>query len=289
LSARDQRVKPGLDDKTLTSWNGLMIIAMCSGYRILGDYRFLESARKAARFILDKMIRDGRLMATYREGRARFHAYLDDYAFLIGGLIELYESDFDSSWLEEATRLADSLVDLFWDDAQGGFFFTGSDHESLLVRPKPAMDAAIPSGNAMAATYFLKLSTYTGAPEYATRAQETLRAYQGMLQRFPSAFAQMLCAVDYYLGDKRELALIGSEGSPLTREALRRIWRVYSPNSAIAFLDPAWPNRQAVEDRIPLLGGKRAGAESPVFYLCKNYACDAPTENLENIEAALRQ
>jgi uncharacterized protein YyaL (SSP411 family) len=228
-------------------------------------------------------------MATYREGRARFNAYLDDYAFLIGGLIELYESDFDLRWLEEATRLADSLVDLFWDEEQGGFFFTGSDHESLLLRPKPAMDAAIPSGNAMAATYLLKLSTYTGISEYATRAQETLHAFHGMLKRFPSAFAQMLCAVDYYLGDKRELAILGSEGAPSTREALRRVWRIFSPHSAVALLDPAWPNRQAVEDRIPLFEGKAARDGSPVFYLCRNYACQAPTENLEEIEAALRR
>jgi uncharacterized protein YyaL (SSP411 family) len=288
FDARNQRVKPGLDDKILTSWNGLMIIAMSLGYRVLGDERFLESAAKAARFVLDKMTRDQRLLATYRDGRARFPAYLDDYAFLIGGLIELYESDFDLRWIEEATRLAEDLLRLFWDDRAGGFFFTGADHESLLLRPKSAMDAAIPSGNAMAATYFLKLAAYTGISGFETKAQETIRAFHAMLQRFPSAFTQMLCAIDYYLGPRREIAVVGPEDSPDSRKALDRIWRTFIPNVAVAFLDPSWPNRQGVEDRIPLLKGKKAANGGPFFYLCQNYACQSPTKDVAEIEKALR-
>jgi uncharacterized protein YyaL (SSP411 family) len=286
FETRNQRVKPGLDDKILTSWNGLMIMAMSLGYRVLKDQRFLESARKAARFVLDHMTREGRLLATYRDGRARFPAYLDDYAFLIGGLVELYESDFDIRWIDEATRLSEDLNRLFWDDAAGGFYFTGTDHESLLLRPKSAMDTAIPSGNAMAATYFLKLATYTGIPDYETRAQETIRAFHTMLQRFPSAFNQMLCAIDYYLGSRREIAVVGSEDAAETKQALDRIRRTFTPNVAVAFLDPSWPDRQAVEDRIPLLKGKKAANGTPLFYLCENYACQSPTEDVAEIEKA---
>ena len=253
---RDRRIKPGLDDKVLTSWNALMIIAMARGYRILGEKRFLDSARRAARFILDRMVDEGRLLATYREGRARFHAYLDDYAYFIGGLVELYESDFDIEWLGHARTLAEDLERLFWDQNQGGFFFTGTDHESLLVRTKTGFDGAMPSGNAVAATYLHKLASYTGEESFSTRAQDTIRAFHSLMQRSPSAFPQMLCAVDYYLSSKKEIAVVGREGFTESSRALERIWRIYSPNAVVAFLDPDWENRQKVESRVPLLAGK---------------------------------
>ncbi len=288
FQAREQRIKPGLDDKVLTSWNGLMIIAMARGYRVLGDTRFLESARRAARFIRENLTQNGRLLATYREGRARFPAYLDDHAFLMGGFIELFQSDFDIGWLDEAGKLAAELERLFRDETQGGFYFTGSDHESLVVRPKPGPDAAIPSGNAMAATYLLKLAGYTGEAIHETRAQETLRAFHSMMQRFPSGFAQALCALHYYLGSHREIAIVGDESSPDSRQALERIWRVFSPSSLIAFMDPSWPHRQTVEEKVPLLKGKTAGNHAPLYYLCENYACQAPTDDLEKVEQTLR-
>jgi uncharacterized protein YyaL (SSP411 family) len=287
LQAREQRTRPGLDDKVLTSWNGLMITAMTRGYRVLGDERFLQSPRRAARFIGETMVRDGRLLATYRNGRARFPAYLDDYAFLMGGLIELYESDFDVGWLEEASYLARELERLFLDPDQGGFYLTGSDHEPLLVRPKPSSDGATPSGNGMAATYLLKLATYTGEKDHEIRAQETLRAFHSLVQRFPSAFAQLLCSLNYYLGSKREIAIVGPEKSPDTRSALERIWRVFAPTAAVAFLDPSWPHRASVEERVPLLKGKTAGNHSPRYYICQNYSCRAPTDLLKEVEEAL--
>ncbi|MGH9322435.1 MAG: thioredoxin domain-containing protein, partial [Vicinamibacteria bacterium] len=160
--AREKRVRPGLDDKVLASWNGLAIIAMARGYQVLGEERFLSSARRAARFLEGRMFRDGRLLATYRAGRAKLKGYLDDYAFVLGGFVELFESDFDVHWLERATELASGLESLFLDRDAGGFFFTGSDHEPLIARTKSGYDGALPSGNGMAATYLLKLSEYTG-------------------------------------------------------------------------------------------------------------------------------
>jgi uncharacterized protein YyaL (SSP411 family) len=285
---RDRRIKPGLDDKILTSWNALMIIAMARGYRILADDRFLESARRAARFILDHMVDEGRLLATFREGRARFHAYLDDYAYFIGGLVELYESDFDIAWLEHAGSFAEDLERLFWDTNQGGFFFTGTDHESLLVRTKTGFDGAIPAGNGVAATYLHKLSSYTGNESFSSRAQETARAFLSLMQRSPSAFPQMLCAVDYYLSSKPEIAVVGREGTPETSQALMKTWGIYSPNAVVAFLDPDWKNRQAVETRVPLLAGKSSADGNTRFYICDNYTCQAPTDQIEEVTAALR-
>ncbi len=285
---RERRIRPGLDDKVLTSWNALMIIAMARGYRILGEERFLESARRAARFILDHMIVEGRLLATYREGRARFHAYLDDYAYLIGGLVELYESDFDIAWLDHARNLAEDLERLFWDQNQGGFFFTGADHESLLVRTKTGFDGAIPAGNAVAATYLQKLASYTGEESFSARARETIRAFLSLMQRSPSAFPQMLSAVDYYLSSKREIAVVGREGSEESNQALEQIWRIYSPNAVVAFLDPDGENSQAVESKVPLLNGKSVSDNKTRFYICENYTCQAPTDRFEDVETALR-
>jgi uncharacterized protein YyaL (SSP411 family) len=288
LEAREKRVKPGLDDKVLTSWNGLMIIAMARGFRILGEQKFLDSARSAARFAEETLFQDGRLLATYREGRAKLPAYLDDYAFLMAGLLELYESDFDIRWLDGASRLAKEMERLFWDDDRGGFFFTGSDHESLIMRSKSGYDGAIPAGNAVAATYLLKLATYTGISDYQRRAQETLHTFHSQMRRSPAGFAQMLSALDYYLATKREIAVVGSETAPATREALTRIWGLFTPNESIALLDTAWPHREEVEKKVPLLTGKTPGDGQPRFYVCENYTCQAPTENLDEVIEALR-
>ena len=284
LHERDKRIHPGLDDKVLTSWNGLMIIAMVRGYRVLGDERFLASARKAARFIEERMEDGGRLLATYRSGRARLKAYLDDYAFLLGGYVELFETDFDPHWLARANALASQLETLFRDETGAGFFFTGSDHEKLLSRTKSGYDGAIPSGNAMAATYLLKLAEHTGSREQEALAADTLRAFHAQMERSPSAFAQMLAAVDHYLGTKRELVVVGKARAEATREALRRLWSRFAPDLALVLLDPDAPGLAT-----PLVEGKSPGPdpEKPRFYLCESYACQAPTDDLAVIEAAL--
>jgi uncharacterized protein YyaL (SSP411 family) len=289
LREREKRVHPGLDDKVLTSWNGLMIIAMSRGYRILGDEKFLDSARRAARFLEDRMEHRGRLLATYRSGRARLKAYLDDYAFLLGGYVELFESDFDLHWLSRASGLAAKLSELFRDESASGFFFTGSDHESLITRTKSGYDGAIPSGNAMAATYLLKLSEYTGSGGQASLAAETLRAFHAQMERSPSAFAQMLGAVDHYLGPKRELVVVGRRDAMSTKEALRRIRARYAPDLAVALLDPGSPDAARLQKAAPLLEGKTPGSDpdKPRFYLCESYACQAPTDDLDAILPAL--
>ncbi len=288
LRERERRVHPGLDDKVLTSWNGLMIIAMARGYRVLGDEKFLMSARKAARFIEERMEAGGRLLATFRSGRAHLKAYLDDYAFLLGAYVELFESDFDPHWLARANTLASQLEALFLDrrdESGSGFFFTGSDHETLISRTKSGYDGAIPSGNAMAATYLLKLAEYTGSREQASLAASTLRAFHAQMERSPSAFAQMLAAVDHYLGPKRELVLVGNADASATEEALRRLWRRFAPDLALVLVDPSAPRPEAT----PLLEGKSPGPDpgKPRFYLCEEFACQAPTDDLDAVEAAL--
>ena len=283
---RDERVHPGLDDKILTSWNGLMIVAMARGYRVLDDVRYLESARAAAEFLEAKMYREGRLLATHRDGRSKLLAYLDDHAFLLAGLVELYECDFDARWLERAGRVAAEMRRLFWDSEKGGFFFTGSDHEVLIARTKTGFDGAIPSGNGMAATYLLKLAEYTSDRELVSLATDTLRAFQAQFERSPSGFAQMLAALSLHLGDQRELVVAGRAEAPATKEALRRIRAVYAPDLAVVLLDS---ERPVDANLVPLLEGKSAGPDpdAPRFYLCENYACQAPTFSLEEVLGAL--
>jgi hypothetical protein len=289
LKEREKRVHPGLDDKVLASWNGLAIIAMSRGYRILGDERFLASARKAARFIEERMVDDGRLLATYRSGRSRLKAYLDDYAFLLGGYVELFESDFDPHWLERARGLAATLSALFPDEAGSGFFLTGSDHEPLLSRTKSGYDGAIPSGNAMAATYLLKLSEYTGSRDEAALAAETLRAFHAQMERSPSAFAQMLAALDHYLGPKLELVVVGRSDSSAARAAVQRLWTRFAPDLALARFDPALGDAARLQKVAPLVEGKTCGPDpdKPRFYLCESYACRAPTDDLDEVLKAI--
>jgi len=288
FAAREKRVKPGLDDKVLTSWNGLMIIAMARAYRVLGEERYLTSARRAARFILERMVAGGRLLATYRAGQAKLLGYLDDHAFLMGGLIEMFESDFDLSWLDAAMRLAGQLERLFWDEEGSAFYFTGADHEQLLYRSKPGYDGAMPSGNSVAAFYLLRLAAYTGVAAYEARARDILHTFHAQMRRAPTGFPQMLSAADYYLARKREVAVVGAERSPATRDGLRRLWRLFTPNEVLALLDPDWPHRREVEEKVPLLEGKTALDGATTFYLCENYACQTPTRELDKVEQALR-
>ena len=283
LEARRQRVHPGLDDKVLADWNGLMIAAMARGYRVLGERRFLESGRRAADFVLGNMLTDGRLLHSHRCGRSHLLAYVDDYANLIWGLLELYEASFELDWLRHARRLADPLLELFWDEDQGGFFFTGSDHEQLIARLKPGHDGATPSGNAVAANVLLRLQTLTGNDVYGHRATELLRAFQGGMSAAPSGFAQMLMALDYYLSEPCEIAIVGPRTSAGVVTALDRLWKQFRPNDLIVAFDGSGAEQTRAAGEVPLLAGKAMIDGKATFYRCRNYACQAPTHDLEEI------
>jgi len=283
LEARNRRVHPGLDDKVLTDWNGLMIAAMAKGYRVLGDDRFLASARRGATFLVETMIVDNRLLHSYRDGRSRLLAYIDDHANLAWGLIELFETTFEMEWLRRARWVTDRMIELFWDDAAAGFFFTGSDHEQLIARMKPGHDGATPSGNAVAANVLLRLHTLTGEEAYGRRGVDLLRSSQQQIHRAPSNFAHMLAAVDYYLRAPREIALIGPTASTELSTALRTLWRQFRPDDLIVAMDPEIDDLERAAEEVPLLLGKEMVDNLPTFYLCENYACQAPTHNADEV------
>ena len=200
LAARDQRKQPLLDTKVIASWNGLMIDAFAYGYEVLGDKRYRDVAEKAARFNL-KYLRtaDGQLVRTYRDGVPKYNGYLDDYAFLVRGLLRLHRATGERSWLDEAKSLTDTMNRLFWDDKNGGFYFTLANQKYLVVRTKNPYDSALPSGNAVAANNLLTLAQLVGEKSYLDKAEKTLQNFAGMMGQSPNAFMHMLFATNRYL------------------------------------------------------------------------------------------
>ena len=220
---RETRIRPGRDDKILVSWNALAIRGMARAGRVFGRPDWIASARRALEFIRASMWRDGRLLATYKDGRAHLNAYLDDYAFLIAALLELMQAAFDPADLRFARELADVLLSQFEDAEQGGFFFTGHDHENLIHRPKPGYDNATPSGNAVAAWSLGRLAALTGEERYASAAERTLQLFYPAMQAHPAGFGTMAIALDEYLSPPRFLVLRGRAAAlPAWQAALAR-------------------------------------------------------------------
>ncbi|MFQ5895668.1 MAG: thioredoxin domain-containing protein [Nitrospinota bacterium] len=288
FALRERRVPPGLDDKVITSWNGLMLGSMALGSRVLEDARYREAAERAAEFILGALEQEGQLLRTWRAGRSRFNAYLDDYAFLASGLLDLYEATFEPRWLESARRLARTMLAHYWDGRDGAFFFTSDDHEELLSRRKSAYDGAIPSGNSAAALSLLRLATLTGEGEFRNRGAEVLRVFRDHMAKVPAGFHQMLWALDYYLDTPLEVALVGYPGGEDTRAFIGAIWKRFLPNKVVAFKPdgPAGSDGE-LEALVPLLADKVAQEGKATAYLCRNYTCRAPTTDLLSFEEAL--
>ncbi|MEX2027520.1 MAG: thioredoxin domain-containing protein, partial [Pirellulaceae bacterium] len=287
LAARNERVRPGKDDKILVSWNGLMIDSLARAGVILSEPRYVEAAAKAATFILEKMTRqDGRLLHTYRNGQARLDAYLDDYACLISALVTLYESTFDEAWIDHAVRLADIMLARFADTDHGGFFFTADDHEQLIARNKDLHDASVPSGNAMAATALVRLGKLTGKQDFIEAAQDALHAGLPVMERSPTAAGQLLIALDMFLGPMPEIVILGSHDA--AQAALQTVHNTYLPNRVIAFR-PAGDSGYRSPHLGPLFEGKTPGKVEPTLYLCENFACQAPAMGPEAVQQRLAE
>ena len=280
LQARDRRPRPGRDDKVLADWNGLMIGAFAAGARILDDPRYAEAAVRAARFVLERMRTDGRLLHAFMDGRARHAALLPDYAHLVAACLDLYETTFEARWVAEARTLAARMVDLFWDDRQGGFLLTPRDHESILARPRENSDGATPSGVSVAALALPRLAILTGEDDFRKKADDTLRLYRDRVERFPSAFGMMLCALDQHVGRQRQIVLAGRNDAAGLQALVRGVRERFDPNALVALADPA--DADAVR-AIPLLAGKTAPAGRSVAYVCENGTCSPPVPTAQEI------
>ncbi|MSR83734.1 MAG: thioredoxin domain-containing protein [Candidatus Latescibacteria bacterium] len=283
LRVRQQRIAPGLDDKIIVSWNGLMISAMARASQVLGDTAYLEAASASATFILEQMTEGEQLRHTYGGGQARLEAYQDDYAALTNALLDLYEATFDRRWLQVARRWCTAMIERFWDDKEGGFFFTAGTAEALIVRTKSPHDNPTPSGNALGALVLLRLGEMTGDGELRAKAERTLQLFGGLMRQVPSASAQMLCALDFYLSPPCQIAVVG----PGTEQLLKVVWGHFLPAKVVVGVGAGDDPDEVVRD-IPLLAGKipahmgRASA-----YLCRNFTCSPPVGESEVLNAML--
>jgi uncharacterized protein YyaL (SSP411 family) len=288
LIRRGSRVAPGLDDKVLCSWNALMISAFARGHQVLEEPRYLHRARAAAKFLAERMRGPGgALRRTFRNGAARLEGSLDDYAFLSAALLDLYESDFDPAWLREARGLVARMVEEFWDDSDGGFFFTAANQESLITRSKSGYDGALPSGNSVAALALLRLARLTGEEEHSARALGILRAYRDQIRQMPAGFSAMLCAFDFHLDKVREVAMIGEEGTPETLAMLRIVRRRFLPNKVVALGVAGGEEARRGAREVPLLEGKVAVGGKTTAYVCENFRCKQPVTDAGELEKAL--
>ena len=273
---RETRIKPGLDDKILTSWNGIMIRGMAMGYQLTGKPEYLEACEKSAEFVLTTLSQEnGLLLRTYRAGKSHLNAYLEDYAYFIAGLIALYEASFEPRWLTEAERLAHIMIDQFGDDAGDGFFFTGKAHETLIVQSKSAYDGATPSGASMAIHSLLRLAKHLDNPEFHDKAVETLLLYFHQMEGMPSGSGQLLCELAFLLSTPKEIAIVGKKGDAQTDAMLAALHGVYQPNKIVAL------SESADGQTLPLLANKPQVDSTATAYVCENYVCQAPTTDVK--------
>ncbi len=286
LAARDQRVAPGLDDKILTGWNGLMIASLAKGACVLSEPKYADAAARAADFVLSNLRREGKLLRSYRNGQARLLAYLSDYAFLIEGLLNLYEASFDIRWINEAVALTDDLIARYFDRTNGAFFFTASDGERLVARTKNINDGAIPSGNSVQALNLLRLSLLTGTRDYRAKAESIFRTFATLVARSPLQFERLLCAVDFYYGQPMEIAIVAGPGADDTDALLRAINNSYLPNKVVAFLGDETQS-DALAGTIPLLKGKCRIDGKATAFVCESYACKEPVTSATELERQL--
>jgi uncharacterized protein len=293
LTEREKRVRPGKDDKVLAAWNGMMISALARGYQVTGDDRYLKAATRAADFVLAEMVSGGVLMRTYRgtggpddRGASKLPGYLDDYAEVAGGLIDLYEAGFDRRWLEAADELAGRMVADFWDQQDGGFFYTSADHKNLLVRTKPFHDAAVPSGNSTAILVLLRLSRLLDNRDYWSKAERGLQYMGDSIRGRPQAHLNLLCALDFHLRPITEIAVVGNPDDDDTLAMLEVIHAGFLPNKILALAEPGAVD--ADERLIPLLKGKTMVAGKATAYVCENFACKRPVNDPADLEAMLK-
>jgi len=279
--ARAKRPLPLRDEKILASWNGLAISAFASGGLILNSAELVQVAARAAGFMLQNMVVNGRLRHSYQEGEAKGEAFLDDYAFLIAGLIDLFEASRDVSWLERALDFTAAVQEQFEDGESGGFFMTGPHHEELISREKPAYDGVIPSGNSVMIMNLLRLNTLTGATQLLDQARNALAAFATQLANSPAALSEMLLAIDYLQQTPKEVVIVAPAGKPEAAEPfLEGLRRTLVPNRALVVVCEGEELQRAAR-LIPLVEGKTAEGERAVAYLCANRSCRPPTSDPE--------
>jgi len=279
---RKRRIHPGLDDKVLSAWNGMMLTTFADAAFVLKDRDLLQTAIHNAEFLASEMLIEGRLFRSWKDGTAHLNAYLEDYAQVIEGWLGIYQTTGDITWLDKADQLMQLQLELFWDSEQNNFYFTSHDHEKLLVRHKEYMDNATPSGNSVSCLNLLKLAVLLGKLEYRERAEQMLQHVAQMLPQYPSAFGYWLQAADFFFGPVLEIAVIGKQAQ---RDILLQAIRTrFLPNKVIAVAEEV---DEKLGQTIPLLKGKTTRENKATLYLCENYSCREPVSTLAETEKLL--
>jgi hypothetical protein len=283
---RERRVHPGKDDKILTDWNGLMIAALSRGAQALSEPALAAAASRAADFIWDHMKVDGRLKHRYRAGEAAVDALLDDYAFLVWGLIELYQATFEPRHLERAISLNDTMLELLWDERDGALYFAPDDPENLLIREKTIHDGAVPSGNSIAFWNLTRLSRVTARHELEERASRLCRAFSARVSAAPAMFTGFLLGLDFSLGPTHEVVVSGDPQAEKTREALRSLQSAYLPGQVL-LLRPTG-EAPAITCVAPFTADQTGIEGEPVsIYVCHDFHCHRPVASVDEALALI--
>jgi uncharacterized protein YyaL (SSP411 family) len=284
---REKRIHPYKDDKILTAWNGLMIAALAFGSRALGETKYSQAAARAADFIQVNLRReDGRLLARYRDGEAAHLAYVDDYAFLIWGLIELYQATFKPSYLALALELNEDMLKYFWDEDKGGLFLYGWDGEKLITRPKEIYDGAMPAGNSVAAVNFLRLASLTGQRSLEERALAQFKAFGGTINATPMGHSHFLTAVQFSQTATVEVTLVGDPETRDMREMLATVNEGFSPETVLV-VKPLGREGEELSRLIPLIEGREAVDGKATAYVCRDFSCRPPTTDIQEFTQLL--
>jgi uncharacterized protein YyaL (SSP411 family) len=291
FAAREQRLKPFRDEKILTAWNGLMLSSMVQAYTVLGGEETLRAITETMAFLQQHMLHDDMLYSVYKDGQAKLNGYLDDYAFFAAALLDAFEAIGERAYFDLACALTTTMLEEFWDEEQGAFFFTGKQHEKLLSRIKTPMDQAMPSGTAVATKNLLRLYHYTGREDYLQRAERVLRIFKRHMEQQPLGFGSMLAALDFSLAKPKEIVVIGSPGSADTQALLRTVQQQYLPNKVLIQIDAQRVTETL--DTLPLLRdvlvGKTQVDGKATAYVCHNFTCSLPVTEPDALAALLRQ
>lgn len=284
---RKKRIHPLKDDKILTDWNGLMIGAFARAGAAFDKAEYLDTARAAASFILEKVTHEGRLLKRWRNGQAGLPAHLEDYAFMAWGLSDLYEATLETRWLSEAAKLVAILLEDFWDEEGGAFFQVAHSGEALIVRNKEFYDGAIPAGNSAAALVLLRLGRLLGREDWEARADALFRTASSRVSMGAGNFTLLMSALDFALGETSEVILAGDSSHPEFVRMLRTFNRAFRPGSVLLHL-PAGGDKTLLE-LAPWLDGYTAGSDgAPLAYVCRNHACEKPVSTAKELEVLLR-
>ena len=288
LILRAKRPRPHLDDKIITGWNGLMISAFARAGAVLNDQRYLESATRAAKFVQTSLWDEKakKLFRSYRDGRSQVEGFADDYAFMIQGLLDLYEASFDVQWLKFGLELQETQDRLFLDKKGGGYFSTSGQDKSVVLRMKDDNDGAEPAPSSVAALNLLRLAQLQESLEFRERGVKTIGAFEAILSRFPSAMPQMLVALDFRLSPPRQIVIAGKVDAPDTRALLAEVRRHFLPNTIVLLADGA-EGQKYLGQKLEVIGQMSTIKGKAAAYVCENFTCKAPVTDPKDLAQLL--